>query len=142
MLLRSSLLKGGTRLNSMMNWDEFNETMKNVFGRTFIDVDDLYFNVVREKRFGESIEIDDRLALDILKELKPICGEICVITDLCYRKDYGPFTMHANQLDKFVNDFSQNYGETFYSTDVIIVNFEQQMIWVLFHEGMSWLSKL
>lgn len=33
------------------------------------------------------------------------------------------------------------YGEAFYATDIIIVSFSEKMIWVLFHEGICWLSK-
>ena len=33
------------------------------------------------------------------------------------------------------------YGEAFYSTDIVIINFEKKLLWVFFHEGIYWLSE-
>lgn len=41
----------------------------------------------------------------------------------------------------FVKDFKLVYNQAFYTTDIIIINFEEKLIWVLFHEGICWLSK-
>mgnify|MGYP001073376442 FL=1 len=68
-------------------------------------------------------------------------GELYVITDFCYFKKSGPFIVEASQIDDFVETFYKIYGEDFYSTDVVIINFEDKRIWVLFHEGRCWLSE-
>lgn len=30
----------------------------------------------------------------------------------------------------------------FFSTDIVIVNFKEKLVWVVFHEGKCWLTKL
>ena len=64
-----------------------------------------------------------------------------MITDYCYEKKCGPFVVDANHINEFVENFSTAFGEAFYSTDVIVISFTEKLIWVLFHEGICWLSK-
>lgn len=128
-------------MNHTMPWNEFENKMKQVFGNCFKRVDELYFNVVKEVKLGEREYLEDSQALKYLQDLHDMTGKLCVITDLCYIKKCGPFIMNANAINNFVDTFSLMYGEPFYSTDIIIVNFEEKLIWVLFHEGICWLSK-
>ena len=44
-------------------------------------------------------------------------------------------------MHDFVEEFLDEYGEVFYRTDLIVINFAQKLIWVLFHEGICWLTK-
>lgn len=128
-------------LNRIITWAEFHARMKERFGKSFRYVDELYFNVEKRISFGECRILDDSEVLGYLQDLHSIRGEVCVITDLCYDKEYGTFIIDSNDLERFINTFYSVFGEVFYSTDVIIVNFEEKIIWVLFHEGIGWLSR-
>ena len=44
-------------------------------------------------------------------------------------------------IESFVDTFYETYGEDFYSTDIIIINFAEKRIWVLFYKGRCWLSE-
>lgn len=68
-------------------------------------------------------------------------GILYVITDLCYVDNKGPFVVRAEDIGSFVHTYSSTYKEPFYSTDIIVVNFEEKLLWVLFHEGVCWLTK-
>lgn len=124
-----------------MSWTEFDNDMKQVFGKNFNSVDELYYNVTAEINFGEERELDDSEALKYLQDLHIMNGRLCVITDFCYEKECGPFVIDADEMNKFVDTFYLTYGEAFYSTDIVIINFEERLIWVLFHEGVCWLSE-
>lgn len=76
-----------------------------------------------------------------MQKLHPMNGMLYVITDYCYEKQCGPFIVKADQIDAFVEGFLTTNKEAWYSTDIIIVNFTERLIWVLFHEGICWLSK-
>ena len=122
-------------------WAEFEHSMQAVFGKTFVDADDLYFNIKKEVKFGEETELSDIQALTLLQDLSIMCGQLFVITDYCYEKNCGPFVMDASELNGFVRNFQFMYGEAFYSTDIIIISLIEKKIWVLFHEGICWVSK-
>lgn len=98
----------------------------------------MYYNIDRQIQLGENIELDDVEALECLHIMN---GELCVITDYCYEKQSGPFIVDAKQMKDFVKTFFEVYGEAFYSTEIIIINFTEKRIWVLFHEGICWLSR-
>ena len=115
--------------------------MLSVFGKNFKYVEELYYNVIKENHFGEFVELDDNQALKYLTDLNEMTGELCVITDLCYENERGPFIINSCDIGNFVNSFLDVFGESFYSTDIIIVSFREKLIWVLFHEGLCWLSK-
>ena len=115
--------------------------MYEVFKKNFTYVDDLYFNIQKQIDFGEEIELDDSEALDYLQDLHSMNGILYVITDYCYEKKCGPFIIDSKEINKFVKNFFLSYGEAFYSTDIIVINFTKKLIWVLFHEGVCWLSK-
>ena len=112
-----------------------------MLGKSFTYVDELYYNVVKERRFGERAELNDGESLKILQDLHNMQGELYIITDYCYEKRCGPFVVNAELIEEFVERFCSTYGETFYSTDIVIINFEEMLIWVLFHEGICWLSE-
>ena len=114
--------------------------MYKVFNKNFKYVDELYFNVKKELFFGEENELEDMEALNYLKKLHEFSGELYIVTDVSYHKEFGPFLVDAKHIDEFVSNFYCNYGESFYSTDIIIVNFSKKLIWVLFHEGICWLT--
>lgn len=122
-------------------WNEFHNKMEQVFGKSFHQADDLYYNIKKEVNYGESIELNDIEALKYLQNLHIMKGTLYVITDFCYYKSRGPFIVKADEIKSFVSTFYETYGEDFYSTDIIIVNFEEKRIWVLFHEGKCWLSE-
>ena len=116
--------------------------MKQVFGKNlFKHVDELFFNVTKEVYFGEETELLDVEALKYLQDLHDMNGVLYVITDICYLKMCGPFVVNADEINMFVETFYATYNEAFYCTDIIIVNFEEKLIWVLFHEGICWLSE-
>ena len=123
-----------------MLWKEFQDKMLESFGRNFFCVDDLHFNVKKEIRVGECVEFDDCQILQYLRSLHAMEGNLCIITDWCYKKNEGPFIVDANELGQFVNTYKMMYGEAFYSTDIVIINFEKKLLWVFFHEGLYWLS--
>jgi len=122
-------------------WNEFHNKMERVFGKSFNHVDDLYCNIKKEVNYGESVELNDNEALRYLQDLHTMEGTLYVITDICYYKNCGPFIVEADTIKSFVSKFYETYGEDFYSTDIVIVNFEEKRIWVLFHEGRCWLSE-
>lgn len=124
-----------------IEWNKFYDEMERVFGKRFSQADDLYYHVCKEDEFGENVEINDTEALKRLQALHIMRGELYVITDFCYRTKSGPFIVEASRIEDFVDTFLETYGEDFYSTDIIIVNFEDRRIWVLFHEGKCWLSE-
>lgn len=126
---------------SNIEWKKFHDKMERVFGRSFVQADDLYFHVCKEVDFGENEEINDIEALKKLQALHDMKGELFVITDFCYYTKSGPFLVEASQLEDFVETFYQTYREDFYATDIVIISFEDKRIWVLFHEGKCWLSE-
>ena len=115
--------------------------MNETFGKSFKYVDELYYNVDKQIQFGEETELSDIEALEYLQKLHCMRGTLYVITDYCYEKKCGPFIVDSNQINNFVKKFFEVYGETFYSTDIIVISFTEKLIWVLFHEGICWLSK-
>lgn len=115
--------------------------MNLVFGKTFHVVDDLYLNIAKQINFGEWTELDDLEALSYLEKLHNFSGQLCVINDYCYEKKCGPFLLSAAEITHFVKHFITRYNQPFYATDIVIINFEEKLIWVLFHEGLGWLSK-
>jgi len=115
--------------------------MKQVFGRNFKYVDELYCNVTAKMNTGGERELDDCEALKYLQNLHIMNGNLCVITDFCYETKCGPFVMDASEINSFVDTFLDTYGETFYASDIVIISFEEKLIWVLFHEGICWLSE-
>lgn len=116
--------------------------MKEVFGFDFKTIDDLYIAVEKELKFSEFQEFDDREVIEYLYKLHPLCGELYIINDYCYDSANGPFCINEEQLDYFIESYKSQYGEAFYSTDIVIVNFREKRIWVFFHEGMCWTSKV
>lgn len=124
-----------------LSWIEFEKQMNLVFKKNFKIVDELYFNVVKQINFGERSEMKDLEVLYYLEKLHNFNGQLCVITDYCYEKKCGPFVINASEIYNFVKDFMLVYNQPFYASDVIIINFEEKLIWVLFHEGICWLSK-
>lgn len=128
-------------INKQMLWKEFQDKMLESFGRNFLYVDDLHFNVKKEIRIGERVEFDDYQILKYLTSLHIMEGDLCIITDWCYKEKEGPFIVNANELEQFVNTYKMVYGEAFYSTDIVIINFKKKLLWVFFHEGICWLSE-
>ena len=120
---------------------EFENSMHEIFGKGFKYVDELYYNVNNQIQFGEETELSDVEVLVYLQKLHYMSGILYVITDYCYEKKCGPFVVDANHINEFVEIFSTAFGEAFYSTDVIVISFTEKLIWVLFHEGICWLSK-
>ena len=120
---------------------EFENSMHDIFGKGFKYVDELYYNVNNQLQFGEETELSDVEVLVYLQKLHYMSGILYVITDYCYEKKCGPFVVDANHINEFVENFSTAFGEAFYSTDVIVISFTEKLIWVLFHEGICWLSK-
>ena len=120
---------------------EFENSMHDIFGKGFKYVDELYYNVNNHIQFGEETELSDVEVLVYLQKLHYMSGILYVITDYCYEKKCGPFVVDANHINEFVENFSTAFGEAFYSTDVIVISFTEKLIWVLFHEGICWLSK-
>ena len=128
-------------MKETISWQDFERKMIQVFGRNCHNVDGLYFNVIKENRIGERIRFKDDEVLRYLQELYNMTGELYVVTDYCYEHNHGPFIVRANEIESFVNTFKDIFGMPFYSTDVIIVNFEKKILWVFFHEGICWVSK-
>lgn len=125
-----------------ISWAEFDAKLYEVFGKKMRIADDLYFNIVKQTVIGERSHIEDMEVLNFLQNLQEMEGELCVVVDYCYYKKCGPFIVNANEIYDFVEEFYDEYGETLYSlSDVIIINFEKKTIWVLFHEGICWLTK-
>lgn len=142
LLVEKFLLRGEIIIKNILSWNEFNNKMSNVFGKNFRTIDELYFNVEKEKNIGERRMLDDYQVLKYLQELHKIEGAVYVITDLCYEKKYGGvFFVEENNLEEFVQTYKNKFGEAFYSTDIIIINFSRKLIWVFHHEGVCWLSK-
>ena len=142
LLLGKFLLRGEIIIKNILSWDEFNNKMNNIFGKSFRVVDELYFNIEKEINIGERRILDDYQVLKYLQELHEIEGPVYVITDLCYEKKYGgAFFVEANSMAEFVQTYKNKFGEAFYSTDIIIISFEIKLIWVFHHEGVCWLSK-
>ena len=125
-----------------ISWAEFDDKLYEVFGKKMKSADDLYFNLLKQVKIGESTYLEDMDALNCLQDLQEMEGELCVITDYCYNYKCGPFIVNANEIHDFVEEFLDEYGEVFHTGgDLIIINFEKKLIWVLFHEGICWLTK-
>lgn len=133
--------KGGIIIFHNIPWAEFENKMYATFGKKFKYVDELHYNVNRQIQFGEETELTDAEALAYLQELHFMSGMLYVITDYCYEKKCGPFIVAADRINEFVEGFYSHFGEAFYSTDIIVISFAEKLIWVLFHEGICWLSK-
>ena len=101
----------------------FINKMEQVFGKSFRQVDDLYYDISKEVNFGENVELNDNKALKYLQDLHIKKGKLYVITDFCYYKKSGPFIVEADMIESFVDTFYETFREDFYSTDIIIVNF-------------------
>lgn len=128
-------------MESGMKWEKFERKMLQVFNKNIHCVDELYFNIIKENRIGERINFKDEEVLEYLQNLHTMTGECYIITDYCYEHDHEPFHINADKIEEFVSTFRAVFDEPFYSTDVIIVNFEKKLIWVFFHEGICWVSK-
>ena len=112
-----------------------------VFGKNFKNVDELYFNVVKQINFEEGMDFEDIEVVILLEKLNEFNGYLHVITDYCYENKCGPFVLDASEIETFVKSFKEIYKQPFYSTDIVIINFEEKIIWVLFHEGICWLTR-
>jgi hypothetical protein len=125
-----------------ISWAEFDEKLYEIFGKKMKSADDLYFNLIKQVEIGESTYLEDMDALNCLQDLQEMEGELCVIPDYCYDYKCGPFIVNANEIHDFVEEFLDEYGQVFHTGgDLIIINFEKKLIWVLFHEGICWLTK-
>lgn len=62
----------------------FINKMEQVFGKSFRQVDDLYYDISKEVNFGGNVELNDNKALKYLQDLHIMKGKLYVITDFCY----------------------------------------------------------
>ena len=115
------------------SWEIFKGKIKQLFKVDFIKVDDLLVNEPVIYRWEEFIitEIYNKLS-----ELKGFEGDLFIVTDVSYNEGMGPFVVNSNDLEDFIKNHDDLFGEPFLDTDIIIISFEHKVAWVIHHEGI------
>ena len=75
-------------------------------------------------------QISDEELFWILDDLHEITGEICFITQICYKEGFGPFLLEADRLGELIENYYRIFGEHFYDKNVIIISFSQNVVWI------------
>lgn len=120
-------------LYKVIGWAEFVENLKTDFNIVFKTIDDVFVN---NPRLHQWDEIEESEIFDMLERLNCFEGELCVITDVSYRKNMGPFKVNSEKLEEFINKHDELFGESFLDTDILIFSQKQRIIWVIHHEGI------
>lgn len=101
-----------------------------------ITVDDFYIPGTKMVEVPDFCNLSDEELLLYLEELRPLSGEICVITDICYREGFGPFLLEADRLEGLVKNHRAIFSDDFFSTDAVIISFQERMVWMFHHSGL------
>lgn len=121
---------------SIITWDNFKLNIKNNFDIDYIKIDDLFVAGTNWVSLEDWEDADDLELLDCLSRLKPMEGELTIVTEASYKKNLGPFCVKASGIREFVLAHYKNFEDRFFETDVIIANNEKKEIWIFHHEGV------
>lgn len=80
-------------------------------------------------------KLSDEELFSRLRALWEPVGELYVITDICYRKGFGPFCLQAEKLEQLVKCHQGIFQELFFDTDAIIISFPMRLVWMFHHSG-------
>lgn len=87
-------------------------------------------------------KISDEELFWILDDLHEITGEICFITQICYKEGFGPFLLEANRLGELIENYYRIFGEHFYDANVIIISFSEKVVWLVDCLGFAEIMKM
>ena len=87
-------------------------------------------------------QISDEELFWILDDLHEITGEICFITQICYKEGFGPFLLEADRLGELIENYYRIFEEHFYDKNVIIISFSQKVVWLVNCLGFVELLKM
>lgn len=123
-------------LYKLIKWDSFKDIVKQSFGINFVKVDDFFKSDIVWNKFEGWEDATDIDIISALSILKPFVGELLIVTDASYKSNLSPFCVKAEVLMEFANKHSENFGEQFYDTDVLIINPKKRLVWIFHHEGV------
>lgn len=78
----------------------------------------------------------DAEIFEVLIQPSQFDGQLLVISDLSYRREFDAFAVDAEELRAFVSTFHATFGECLFNGDVLIAQPEQQKLWVFHHEAV------
>ena len=108
-------------------FNEFNiEIKKRIIG---IDAFDSCPVILQEPLDVENVS--DEEIFWILDDLHEITGEICFITQICYKEGFGPFLLEADRLGELIENYYRIFEEHFFKKNVIIISFSQKVVWLV-----------
>jgi hypothetical protein len=131
-------------LNSylMVTWDNFYKLSFSLLKVNFTSLDKL-LNLFKEmgiliKWYGlkKWEEMDDIKIYEYIKKIQEPKDELYVVTEVCYRKSFGPIAIDGGELQLLVEEHLAKYNECFFNGDVAIFSLKYRKIWIFHHEGM------
>ncbi|MGL5352059.1 MAG: hypothetical protein ACRDA5_01890 [Clostridium sp.] len=78
----------------------------------------------------ENIEV-----LEILEKKMKFEGDLYIITNESHSENLGAFKVHASNIHKFINNYWEMYGGYFVNNDLLIFNFDGQIVWLYHHSN-------
>lgn len=82
-------------------------------------------------------EIEDSQLFEQVSWKKTYDGEIYVVTEALYVRDYSPLKINGFILNALIREHQDLFGEPFFDSDVTIISFEKKLIWAFHHSGAS-----
>lgn len=121
------------KLYKIVQWEKFKYIIEQNFKISFRVVDDFFVNKPIMHKWKELKDVDIYYTLSKLRAFE---GKLLVITDVSYRSNLGPFEVVAENIESFINEHYRSFGEPFLDTDIIILNVELKLAWIIHHEGI------
>lgn len=107
----------------------------NIKNKGYITVDDFLVPAKPLEAIHNFEDLSDKEIFERIKRLSEISGEVFVITDVCYRKEFGPFKVSSEHLAEFVCNHELIFSERFVETDVLIISLCKKLLWMFHHSG-------
>ncbi|MDV3349819.1 hypothetical protein QGP82_14025 [Leptothoe sp. LEGE 181152] len=126
----------------VISWKSFKSSFKFCFGFEYLTLEETLNqlssrgNSISWKQLKNWEELED---IDIFKELpehEKISGDIYVVTEASYKKELGPFKVHAADLECFITEHLNAYSECFFNGDVLITSTKDSCMWIFHHGGV------
>lgn len=127
--------------DSVIHWKKFKALFENCFGFKFQSLEDVVDALDSAKilvawhSLSDWENLDDLEIFHKLLGLQAVKGDVLVITEASYYNNYGPFQLHAKDLEQFVVNHLSQFGECFFNGDVAIICLNTKSIWAFHHEG-------
>lgn len=134
------MLKENDLLYQMTPWSTVVQKVQeelsiNIKNKGYITVDDFLVPAKPLEAIHNFENLSDKDIFERIKRLSEISGEVFVITDVCYRKEFGPFIVSSERLDEFVCNHELIFSERFVETDVLIISLCKKLVWMFHHSG-------